>query len=101
MACFYGFEKPLLFILAKVFFCKNHPKPLDKPLCVLKSRSNILSRRKGTVVVVAVTAKIIIPGTMFAPSYDLQYYLRSIPLDHFDFLVEEILAFHRNVIRFV
>ena len=29
------------------------------------------------------------------------YYLRSIPLVHFDFLVEEILAFHRNVIRFV
>ena len=29
------------------------------------------------------------------------YYLRSIPLVQFDFLVEEILAFHRNVIRFV
>jgi hypothetical protein len=29
------------------------------------------------------------------------YYLRSIPLGRFDFLVEEILAFHRNVIRFL
>jgi hypothetical protein len=29
------------------------------------------------------------------------YYLRSIPLVQFDFLVEKILAFHRNVIRFV
>ena len=30
-----------------------------------------------------------------------KYYLRSIPLVHFDFFVEEILAFHRNVIQFV
>ena len=31
----------------------------------------------------------------------LEYYLRSIPLVRFDFLVEEILAFHRNVIQFL
>jgi hypothetical protein len=29
------------------------------------------------------------------------YYLCSIPLVHFDFLVEEILAFHQNVIQFL
>jgi hypothetical protein len=30
-----------------------------------------------------------------------RYYLRSIPLVQFDFSVKEILAFHRNVIRFL
>jgi hypothetical protein len=38
---------------------------------------------------------------VFSPLKHEAYYLRSIPLVHFDFLVEEILAFHRNVIRFV
>jgi hypothetical protein len=33
--------------------------------------------------------------------FGIPYYLRSIPLVHFDFLVEEILAFHQNVIRFL
>ena len=31
----------------------------------------------------------------------VMYYFRSIPLVHFDFLVEEILAFHQNVIQFL
>jgi hypothetical protein len=52
------------FYFAESGLCKDHPKttekPLDKPLCKLKSRRNILTRRKGTVIVVAKTAKIII-----------------------------------------
>ena len=55
--------KPLLFILPKVVFAKTSQKPLkplDKPLRALKSLTNISTRSKGTVVVVAMTAKIII-----------------------------------------
>ncbi len=40
-------------------------------------------------------------GTSTAAQYsNTWYYLCSIPLVHFNFLVEEILAFHRNVIQF-
>jgi hypothetical protein len=42
------------------------------------------------------TSRLLLP-TMSNEAYSL----RSIPLVHFDFLVEEILAFRQNVILFV